>query len=151
MNPILSYCEQNDVPVRTYGPGEAAITEGVEEDLLLVLKSGKVSIRREELELSSIDYAGALFGEVSILVGGAFTATVVALEESTFYAIENGSAFLESNPGLAHHIAWVLASRLKAVTSSMARLDHEMGDQEEELDLMTDLVGGLMRMQERES
>ncbi|MEM1440880.1 MAG: cyclic nucleotide-binding domain-containing protein [Verrucomicrobiota bacterium] len=149
MNPILSYCEQNDISVRTFEAGETVIKEGAEEDLLFVMKSGKVSIRRAELELSSIDYAGALFGEVSILVGGAYTATVISTEQSSFYVIENGPTFLEENPKLGLHVAYVLASRLKAITTNMASLDHEMGDQEEELDLMTDLVGGLMRMQER--
>lgn len=149
MNPILSYCEQNDIPVRFFAPGETVIKEGTEEDLLFVMKSGNVSIRREDVELSSIDYEGALFGEVSILVGGAHTATVVSVDESTFHIIEDGPNFLEQNPELALHVAYVLASRLKAITENMAKLDHEMGDQEEELDLMTDLVGGLMRMQEK--
>ncbi|MEM9016454.1 MAG: cyclic nucleotide-binding domain-containing protein [Verrucomicrobiota bacterium] len=149
MNPILSYCEQNDIPMCSYEPSETVIKEGAEEDVLLVMKSGNVSIQREGVELSSIDYEGALFGEVSILVGGAHTATVVAIDESSFYAIKDGPAFLEENPDLGLHVAYVLASRLKAITANMAKLDHELGDQEEELDLMTDLVGGLMRMQER--
>lgn len=151
MNPILSYCEQHDVPIRTFQPGETVFEEGVEEDLLFVMKGGNVSVRREAVELSAIDYAGALFGEVSVLVGGAHTATVVAVDESAFYVIENGTAFLKEHPELGLHVAFVLASRLKAITSNMAKLDHEMGDQEEELDLMTDLVGGLMRMRERGS
>lgn len=92
------------------------MTEGEDSEVLVVLKSGRVSVSREGSELTVISNPRAVFGEISILVGGAHMATVTATEESDFYVIENGEQWVRHCPNLLPNLAFLLASRLKAMT-----------------------------------
>ncbi|MAS92034.1 MAG: hypothetical protein CMO55_02465 [Verrucomicrobiales bacterium] len=145
MNSILALCQSFEVPVKSFAAGDTVFQEGEVEDILMVLIDGKVEVEREGVTISTLTGPGSVFGEVSILVGGAHTATVKAVEESRFYEIQDGTDFLKANPELGLQLAYVLAARLKAITASLAQIEHESEDRQEEADLMAELVGSLMR------
>lgn len=145
MESILSFCESLEVPVVSFSAGETVFQEGDVEDILLVLIDGKVSVEREGVLISTLTSPGAVFGEVSILVGGAHTATLKAVDDAKFYEIQDGTDFLKGNPELGLELAYILAGRLKSITASLAAVEHESEDRQEEADLMADLVGSLMR------
>jgi len=116
MENLLKICEAGRAPVKAFAKGAQALTEGEDSEVLVVLKSGRVSVSREGSELTVISNPRAVFGEISILVGGAHMATVTATEESDFYVIENGEQWVRHCPNLLPNLAFLLASRLKAMT-----------------------------------
>lgn len=84
-------------------------------DSLLVLLSGAVEILRDDVRLAKTSEPGVVFGEMSMLLGGAATATVRTLEPAEFAVVENPRDFLLANPVAALHVAELLARRLQAL------------------------------------
>ena len=74
MSDILRSCA--DLPQRTFGPGEPLIEEGAEADLLFILIEGSVRVTKEGTEVARTDEPGAVFGEISALLGTPTSARV---------------------------------------------------------------------------
>ena len=82
---------------------------------LLVLVEGEVEILRDNVRVAKTAQAGAVFGEMSVLLGCAHTATVRALRPSRFAIIEEPRQFLTSSAAASFHVASLLAKRLDAL------------------------------------
>src|SRR6185369_14722183 len=105
----LDYC--GGLPERTYEASAVLLQEGVRGPLY-VLAEGAVEVLKGELQINVVDEPGAIFGEVSALLGIPPMATVRTLEPSRLVVVEDGLAFLSSRPELALAVARLLASRL---------------------------------------
>tara|TARA_R110000850_G_scaffold60524_1_gene138826 strand:+ start:920 stop:1393 length:474 start_codon:yes stop_codon:yes gene_type:complete len=151
MESILHLCEKHDLPRHRIESGTTVLREGEEGSTLFVLKQGGVRVLRDGIELSVITYPGALFGEISVLVGGAHMATVTTTEDSEFYIIQNAGDILEEHPELGVPVAFVLASRLKSVTFYLAGLEKEFGAREEKISMLNRALMGSPREQSRPS
>ena len=65
-----------DLPLVTYQPGETVIVDGSKTGRLLVLKKGNVAIVKKDTEIAKVAEPGAVFGELSVLLGQPHTADV---------------------------------------------------------------------------
>src|ERR1043166_4586609 len=97
---------------RNFAPGEVLMEQDSPTGPLLVLIEGEVEILRDNIRVAKTAQAGAVFGEMSVLLGCAHTATVRALKPSRFAIIENPRQFLRSSADASLHVAGLLARRL---------------------------------------
>lgn len=104
-----------DCPARDFVTGDVIIEQDSPSGPLLVLVEGEVEILREDVHVAKTSQPGAVFGEMSVLLGTTHTATVRALKSSRFAVIENPRQFLAASSDACLHVASLLAKRLDAL------------------------------------
>jgi CRP-like cAMP-binding protein len=120
------------MPERTYERGDVLLKEGTPGPLL-ILAEGTVEILKGDFRINVVDEPGAIFGEVSVLLGIPPMATVRALEHSRVFVAEDGLAYLSSRTDLALAVARLLAHRLNSVTTYLVDLKRQFEDQQSHL------------------
>jgi CRP/FNR family transcriptional regulator, cyclic AMP receptor protein len=140
----LDHCR--DLPERICEPGEILIAEGTPGPLF-VLAEGAVEILKGDFRVNVVDEPGAIFGEVSVLLGIPPMATVRAIERSRLYVAEDGLAFLSSRTDLALEVARLLARRLNSVTSYLVDLKKQFEDQGSHLSMVDEVLETLVHGQ----
>jgi CRP/FNR family cyclic AMP-dependent transcriptional regulator len=103
--------------------GTELLKQGSASGALYVLASGTIEILRGGVVVASTAEPGALFGEMSILLGTPHTATVQAKTRCEVYRFEDGAAFVRSNPDITFEIATLLARRLIQATDYLTELN----------------------------
>jgi CRP/FNR family transcriptional regulator, cyclic AMP receptor protein len=98
--------------VQHFEPGEIIIQQDSKRGPLLVLIQGEVEILRDDTHVAKAVEPGSVFGEMSVLLDTAHTATVRALKPSKFAVVENPKEFLASSAEASLHVAGILAHRL---------------------------------------
>jgi len=116
----FSYDEELNVPA-----GEVLLREKQTQKRIYVLRRGSVEIIKGGEVVAVVDKRGALFGEISALLGIECTTTVRTREKSTLFLIEDAEDFLEDHPRTAMFIAKMLAARLTDATNIQALLQKE--------------------------
>src|SRR5262245_1094555 len=101
MSEFLEWVRGQDV--RQFSPGEIVMEQNSPAGPLLVLLEGEVEILRDDVRVAKSAEPGAVFGEMSVLLGCAHTATVRALKPSRFALIENPRQFLASSAQASLH------------------------------------------------
>ena len=101
--------------VQDFATGEIVVEQGSPSGPLLVLVKGEVEILRDNVCVAKAAVPGAVFGEMSVLLNCAHSATVRALKPSSFAIIENARQFLGSSTDASFHVAQLLANRLDAL------------------------------------
>ncbi len=120
-----------DLPLRTWHAGEVLIELDEVPDAMYVLASGSVTIERDGVQFARIDSAGAVFGEMSVVLGRAATATVRASsDELTCYVIEDPDAFLTERPGAALAVLRMTAARLDGLSRYLVDAKQQLAEQE---------------------
>lgn len=114
MNGILEVVREH--PVREFAAGEVVLQQGGSTGRMYVLIRGDVEILRDSIRVAKASQPGALFGEMSALLGGAHSATVRTLSPSSFAIIERPRDFMEQNPRAGLWVAELLAQRLTSLT-----------------------------------
>jgi CRP-like cAMP-binding protein len=109
-------------PATVFEPGASLMREGEETGRLFVLKAGTVEVRRRGVVVTQIAEPGALLGEISTLLERPHTASVVAVTAVEVLALEGGLKSLVAEPGLAVHLAVLLAQRLERSTAVLTAL-----------------------------
>lgn len=104
-----------DHPVRAFSTGEILLEQGGRTGLLFILIEGAVEVVKDDVTVAFASEPGAMFGDLSALLGIAHTAAVRAVRPSRFYVVSNPRAFLEQNPPACLHLCELLARRLDAV------------------------------------
>ncbi len=102
--------------VQDFAPGDIVLEQGSASGRLLVLIHGEVEILRDKVRVAKASTPGAVFGEMSVLLESAHSATVRALKPSSFAIIENPRQFLGSSAEASLFVAKLLAARLDALT-----------------------------------
>ena len=141
MGSPLDHCK--DLPQRIYEPGDILLQEGT-PGALFILAEGAVEILKGDFRINVVDEPGAIFGEVSVLLGIPPMATVRTLERSRLFVAENGLAFLSSSTDLALAVARLLARRLNSVTSYLVDLKKQFEDQRSHLGLVDEVLETLV-------
>lgn len=118
---ILQACSTSQK--MTVAKGTELLKQGTQSGMLYVLASGSVEILRGGIVVAATSEPGALFGEMSILLGTPHTATVQAKTQCEVYGFENGAAFVRSNPDITFEIATLLAKRLSQATDYLTELN----------------------------
>lgn len=126
MKDMLSLSEH--LPLVRYAPGDIIVQEGGLAGGIWVLASGSLDVTKNGMTVNTVTEPGALIGEISVLLEGAYSATVTASAPSALRYAADGRAFLSANPEIMQLVATGLASRLEFVTTYLADLKHQYGD-----------------------
>ena len=116
------------LPEREFAPGELLLQAGLRTGRLLFLKRGEVAIKRDGITVTRIREPGAVFGEMSLLLGGAHTADVVATEPTVCHVVDAAGDYLAETPELTAYVAVVLAHRLDVVTRYLVDIKSQYAD-----------------------
>ena len=116
------------LPEVTVAAGAVLIREGEVHGRLFVLVDGSLEITRGGTRITVVDAPGSIFGEISVLLGGAPTATVRALRESRLRRSDDPQGFLGEHPLAARAVATKLARRLDTMSGYLADLRRQYGD-----------------------
>jgi CRP-like cAMP-binding protein len=138
---VLGLCR--DYPARVVAKGETLIEEARRTDHLYVLKHGGFDVVRGGVAFVRIGQPGAFLGEISAVLEGLPSATLVASEDSTVYVIERASEVVRARPELTLAVAQVLARRLLAVTSYLVDIKRQYAGTGSHLALMDRVLAEL--------
>jgi CRP/FNR family transcriptional regulator, cyclic AMP receptor protein len=114
-------------PSLSLAPGDVLINEGDRGGDIYVLESGRLRVERDGVTLATITSAGALVGEMSVLLGTENTATVRAEKATTVRVVKDALAYLERQPLVALRVAMLLSQRLDATSAALVEMAKEKG------------------------
>jgi CRP/FNR family transcriptional regulator, cyclic AMP receptor protein len=126
MSPFLDFVDAH--ASRQFPAGGVVIEQGEWADELLVLVSGEVEILRDGVRVAKAAEPGVVFGEMSMLLGGAATATVRALGPAVFSVIGKPREFLVGNPEMSLYVAELLARRLDSLNRYLIDVKRQYDD-----------------------
>src|ERR1700756_4308121 len=112
-------------PLTTFQAGENVCVAGSTTDRLMFLREGAVVIVKEGVEITRVREPGAVFGELSALLGQPHTADVRAVEPSQFH-IANADALLAQDPIALLYVAAILAQRLDGANQALIELKRQL-------------------------
>jgi CRP-like cAMP-binding protein len=144
MQGILDFCAGADR--RRLTAGEMLIREDERTGRLYVLINGQVEVVKGDTVVASVTDAGAIFGEMSILLGLDHSASVRAVTPSEVYVIVDATTFLRDKPELVLLIARLLARRLSAATSYLADLKRQYAHQGNHLAMVGDVLQSMINL-----
>ena len=130
-------------PVTVIGPRGVLVQEGQKTGKLYVLKSGDLEIVRDGSLVASIGEAGAIVGEMSVLLDQPHTATVRSRMGAEVHTIADPDAFLDANPSIARQIAGLLAVRLQKTTALLVDMRQQAKEREDHV--MFDKIFALLK------
>jgi CRP-like cAMP-binding protein len=133
-------------PLVSLAAGEYLVTQGKKTDGLYFLSEGSVKVSRDGHDVSIISDKGAVFGEISILLDGAHSASVQCLEDSRFHFIDHPRKYLETHPELIWHIAQLLALRLFNLTQYLVDVKSQY-EGHDHLAMVDDVLETLLNQQ----
>lgn len=77
--------------IREYEDGEIIISEGDNDPWLYFLLAGKISIKKQNIEIASIDKKGEIFGEMRIIDSMSRSASVYAVGNTVCLAVNTSA------------------------------------------------------------
>jgi len=126
MSDMLELCSY--LPVVEFATGDTVVREGGQSGSIWVLVSGALQVRKGAVVVNTVTEPGATVGEISVLLGSAHGATVVATERSVMRHAADGRGLLARDPAISRLVAIGLAERLNFVTTYLSDLKHQYGD-----------------------
>lgn len=122
-----------------FDKGDTVFSYGDAGDALYLVRQGRVEVFVENTEGEKIllaeNQAGDLFGEISLLDGGARTATAVCVEETDVLTLdrEHLLKFITEHPHAALDLLTVMGSRLRATDELLrTHVSRNLNEEEEE-------------------
>jgi CRP/FNR family transcriptional regulator, cyclic AMP receptor protein len=112
------------LPVASFQTGQTVLAAGSRTGRLMILKKGNVAVVKDGVEIARVSEPGAVFGELSILLGQPHTADVRALEVSQFLVADG--ALLANDPLAFIYVATVLARRLNYANRALIELKRHL-------------------------
>ena len=137
-----------DLPCRSFASGETVLAQGDSTGLLYVLIEGAVEISKDGVPVTSCSEPGAIFGDISALLGIPHTAAVHASRPSRFHVVENPQEFLEQSAPVCLHLCELLARRLDAVTQYLVDVKRQFAGNDH-LGMVDGLLDTLIHRQPR--
>jgi len=134
--------------VESFEAGSIVIEQGGKSGPLLVLIKGEVEILRDNVRVAKASEPGVIFGEMSVLLEGDYTATVRALQLSSFAVIENPRQFLASSAEASLYVAGLLAARLSALNKYLVDVKQQY-EGHDHISMVDDVLDTLMHHQPR--
>ncbi|RJR36482.1 MAG: PAS domain S-box protein [Desulfobacteraceae bacterium] len=129
----------------TFKEGEILFLEGDDSQDLFILVSGSVDFLKGSKKISEVEEPGAVFGEISFLLGGKRTASAKATDQVKALCIpkEKITSFLTEFPEVGNRITRHLAHRLDETSQILTGLK-EFCDQLPDAVVLTDREGKIM-------
>ena len=137
-----------DHPVQEFAAGETVLAQGERTGLLFILIEGAVEVIKDDVTVAQASEAGAIFGDLSALLGLPHTAAVRAVRLSRFYVVKKPRAFLEQNPSACLHLCELLARRLDALNTYLVDVKHQFSGHDH-LGLVDEVLDTLMHRHPR--
>ena len=137
-------------PQSGFDDGIALLVEGESSGRLYVLVDGEVEVLRGDTRVMVANQPGAIFGEISTLLGEPHSATVKTVKPSTMYVIDDAEKFLQDHPNLALVVARLLAQRLSAATTYLVNLKRQFEGSGDQMRSVGDALEALIHQQNRE-
>lgn len=131
-------------PSRTLAKDEVLITQGDKGGDLFVLESGRLVVERNGKEIAVIDAPDSVVGEMSVLLGKPYSATVRAERDSKVRVIHDAIRILERQPQVTLRLATVLCQRLDATSALLADLGQGEGTKAPEPGMLRRIFGALL-------
>ncbi len=148
MASILDHC--GDGERLDCAAGTVILAEGETSGQIFVLMDGQVEVLRGDLRVALVNEPGAIFGEMSVLLGVPHTATVRTVSPARFYLFGDAAQFLRSHPAIGFHVARLLAQRLNAATTYLVDLKRQFEDRRDHLGMVGEVLESLMQQQDGE-
>ncbi len=137
-----------DHAVRQFAPGENLLQQGDSTGLLFVMIEGAVEVLKDGTIVATSKEPGAIFGDLSAILGVPHTATVQVVRPSRFHVVTDPRAFLERNPVACLHLCDLLARRLDAVNKYLVNVKQQFAGHDH-LGMVDDVLDTLMHRQPR--
>ena len=144
MNDMLALSAH--LPETRFAPGDTVVHEGDAAGGIWVLVSGELQVRKGSVLVNTINRPGALIGEISVLLGTAYGATVETTAPSLLRHAADGRAFLSNDPHISQLVAVGLAERLNFMTTYLADLKYQYSDAPG-LSMVTEVLNELAQRQ----
>jgi CRP/FNR family cyclic AMP-dependent transcriptional regulator len=135
------------LPLVSTTAGELLIEEGSPPGRMLVLVSGSVTVERDGVPLARVDTPGAVFGEMSVVLGNPATATVRAASPVQVRVVEDPLTFLVEHPGAALAVLRTTASRLDGMTRYLADVKAQLAGSDGHLGMVGQILDTLVHHQ----
>jgi CRP/FNR family cyclic AMP-dependent transcriptional regulator len=136
-----------DLPEITVPDATELITEGVVPGRLLILVAGAVSVSRDGTRFSMVDEPGTVFGEMSVLLDVAATATVHSMGEARFRVADAPAEFLRSKPEVSLAVAELLARRVDYLLRYLTDVKAQYADRADHLGVVDVVLESLAHHQ----
>ena len=133
-----------------FAPGTVLLSEGETSGRLYILAEGTVEVLRGDTQVALVGEAGAVFGEMSVLLNRPHTATVRAASPTSVFVFEDAESFLKSNPEIAFLLGKLLAERLNAATTYLVDLKRQFKGQGNHLGMVGEVLETLIHQQHEE-
>jgi len=150
MSSVLEQSSRIGLPAIRFDDGIALLVEGESSGRLYVLVDGEVEVLRGDTRVMVANQPGAIFGEISTLLGEPHSATVKTVKPSTMYVIDDAEKFLQDHPNLALVVARLLAQRLSAATTYLVNLKRQFEGSGDQMRSVGDALEALIHQQNRE-
>ena len=144
MQSVLDYFSGGDQ--KRFSAGDLLLREGERTGQLYVLIDGQVEVVKGDTIVASTTEPGAMFGEMSILLGRDHSANVRAAAPTSVYVIGDAAAFLRDRPALVLLIAQLLARRLSMATSYLADIKRQYAGHGNHLAMVGDLLQSMINL-----
>jgi CRP/FNR family transcriptional regulator, cyclic AMP receptor protein len=141
MSSILELIQGGEV--RHFDTGQVVIDQGDRTNLLFFLVEGAVEVVKDGVTVARSSQSGAVFGELSALLGGNHTATVRALKPCAFRVVPNPREFLEASPLVCLHVCELVARRLDALNKYLVDVKQQF-EGHEHLGMVDNVLETLM-------
>ena len=138
------------LPARTFAAGEMLMDEGTAESELFFLMRGAVEVRKGGEVITRIRERGAMFGEMSVLLGCPRTASVHAAADVECRVATGPAEFLRQNPEVMFYVARVLARRLDSLNRYLVDVKQQLRAQEGHVGMIDEVLDALMVRHPRE-
>lgn len=148
MGTMLDHCR--DLPVVDAAEGEVLLNEGARSGKFYVLIEGEIEVYRDDVEIARVAEAGAVFGEMSVLLDLPHTASVRAAAPSKLHLIADAARFLSQKSEVAVLIARLLARRLQGANTYLVNLKLQFEDQKDHLGMVDEVLETLIHQQEED-
>ena len=135
-------------PRREFAAGAVVLEQGVVSPTILILLQGEVEVVRDGVRLAKSSEPGAVFGEISALLGGPYTASVRTLKPSAFAVIEDSNAFLSQSAEAALHVARLLARRINTLNKYLLDVKRQY-EGHDHLGMVDEVLDSLMNRPQR--
>ena len=127
--------------------GEVLIEQEQPAGRLFVLESGTVLVERDAIAVARIDTPGAVFGEMSILLGTPATATVRCQTPCVLRVADDPVSFFSMHPEAALDLARVAAGRVDALTRYLVDVKQQYAELDGHLGMLDTVLAALTHQQ----
>ncbi len=128
---------------KNFEAGSIVIHQGTVGGPMFVIIRGEVEVLRDHVRVAKISEPGAIFGEMHVLLGGPYAATVRALKPSSIAIIDNPHEFLASSTEASLCVAKLLAKRLNTLNKYLVDVKQQY-EGHDHLGMVDDVLHSLM-------